>query len=515
MLTLSGTATFDNANAGIGKPVTVTGLALGGADAANYRLASTTATSTATIHPKPIATAGADRAVCAGQNTTLGTGVAGQAGVPGNTYAWSSDTGFSSSEPNPTVSPASDVTYSVVQTSEYGCTSDPAYVTVRVSALPAISGTLAIGAGFTTLLTGTETPSATNAWSSGSTAVATVDNAGLVTGVSQGSCVITYTTQSGCTATTTVTVNPSNIITGTLVVCVGSTTQLTGQGTAAPVNPWVSAIPAIATVSSNGLVTGVAAGSCAITYTLSSGYSQTVTVTVNSTPTISGSLTLTAGSTSQLSGSGTPAATNAWSSSATGIASVSGSGIVTGISAGVSVITYTYSSGCSVTETVTVLPATPTVVVADAALQSSASQGNQWYYSATENGEGAAITGATTQSYTPDREGWYWTVVTQGGNTSGPSLRNYRLSSDSPNTYNLYPVPNDGQFTLSITTAGKQTFDVAIYNQQGQKVYELHDVDIDGAFTRDINLRPAASGVYLIVIQSEKEKEIFKMNIEN
>ena len=515
VLTLQGTAVFDNAVAGTGKPVTVSGLILGGADGANYHLTATTATSAATIHPRPLATAGADRSICAGQSTTLGTGVAGQSGAPGNTYAWSSSGGFSSPEANPTVAPAADATYSVVRTSEYGCVSDQASVTVRVNALPAVSGTLAIGAGFTTQLTGTGTPSATNAWSSGNMGVATVDNTGLVTGVGQGSSVITYTTASGCTATATVTVSPSNIITGTLTVCTGSSTQLAGLGTAAPENTWVSATPGVATVSSNGLVTGVAAGSCGITYTLSSGYSQTVTVTVSSLPVISGTLSLTAGSTSQLSGSPAPASANPWSSAATRIATVSSSGLVTGISAGVSDITYTNSHGCTITATATILPATPSVIAVDASLQSSASQGNQWYYSPTGDGEGSAIPGATAPSYTPDKVGWYWTVVTQGGNSSEPSLRKYRLSSDSPNMYNLYPVPNDGQFTLSITTTGKQIFDVTIYTKLGQKVYELHDLEIDGQYSREINLRPAASGVYLIIVQSEQEKQILKMNVEN
>ncbi len=44
-----GTANFDNKNVGTGKTVTATGLGLGGADAGNYQLSSTTATDTADI----------------------------------------------------------------------------------------------------------------------------------------------------------------------------------------------------------------------------------------------------------------------------------------------------------------------------------------------------------------------------------------------------------------------------------------------------------------------------------
>ena len=49
-----GSATFANKNVGTGKLVTATGLTLGGAQAANYQLASTTATNSANIAPAPL-----------------------------------------------------------------------------------------------------------------------------------------------------------------------------------------------------------------------------------------------------------------------------------------------------------------------------------------------------------------------------------------------------------------------------------------------------------------------------
>lgn len=49
VITVSGTATFNNKNAGTGKTVTVNGLVLSGTDAGNYTLASTSVTTTASI----------------------------------------------------------------------------------------------------------------------------------------------------------------------------------------------------------------------------------------------------------------------------------------------------------------------------------------------------------------------------------------------------------------------------------------------------------------------------------
>src|SRR5207237_878715 len=49
-----GAATFDTRNVGNAKTVAVTGLTLSGADAANYSLTSTTATTAANISPPPL-----------------------------------------------------------------------------------------------------------------------------------------------------------------------------------------------------------------------------------------------------------------------------------------------------------------------------------------------------------------------------------------------------------------------------------------------------------------------------
>jgi hypothetical protein len=83
-------------------------------------------------------------------------------------------------------------------------------------------------------------------------------------------------------------INALPTISGTLTVCVGSTTQLSGSASAASSNAWVSATPAVATVSSSGLVTGVSAGTSIITYTNSNGCTKTATVTVNPTPSLLG-----------------------------------------------------------------------------------------------------------------------------------------------------------------------------------------------------------------------------------
>jgi gliding motility-associated-like protein len=151
---------------------------------------------------------------------------------------------------------------------------------------------------------------------------------------------------------------PPASITGNFNVCFPTpgTSQLTGSGVAAVINPWTSSNPASATVNSTGLVTGIALGATTITYTDIIGNNASQTIFVVPLPTISGTLVKCAGGTTQLTGSGTAAGLNPWVSQQPGIATVSNTGLVTGVSGGSATIVYTNSNGCSAQATVTINP---------------------------------------------------------------------------------------------------------------------------------------------------------------
>lgn len=156
-----------------------------------------------------------------------------------------------------------------------------------------------IGVGETTQLTVGYTPTDTTyktvTYSSGNTTVATVSSTGLVTGVKAGDAVITVTGYDGeKDITASITIHVTNVaVTGvsisptTASISVGATQQLTA--TVSPSNAtnknvtWSipQADQAYATVTSNGLVTGVAAGTAHVTVTtVDGGYSAQATITV-------------------------------------------------------------------------------------------------------------------------------------------------------------------------------------------------------------------------------------------
>ena len=206
-------------------------------------------------------------------------------------------------------------------------------------------------------------------WESSNASIATVDNAGKVTGVKAGTATITVTTVDGSkTATCTVTVNDPiikvtsvslNITTDSLVV--GSADTLTST-----VNPidatnkdvtWTSSDASIATVDNTGKVTAVRAGTATITATTVDGSKIsdcTVIVSNKIIKVTSVSLnkttdSLVVGSADTLTSTVNPIdATNkdvTWTSSDASIAAVDNAGKVTAVSAGTAIITTTTVDG--------------------------------------------------------------------------------------------------------------------------------------------------------------------------
>jgi len=150
-------------------------------------------------------------------------------------------------------------------------------------------------------------------------------------------------------------------ITGTPPACLGSSSILSNAA-AGGAGTWVSTNPAVATINaSSGFITGVGLGTTVISYTETNpcgGVSalQSITVTINPLPaTITGTLKACSGVTTTLSDTGT----GTWVSTNTGVATVSPSGIVFGVAAGTSTISYTLNTGCAPATAVVTINANP------------------------------------------------------------------------------------------------------------------------------------------------------------
>jgi uncharacterized protein YjdB len=297
-----------------------------------------------TVNPLPSAITGTS-VYCVGESGTLTSSSSGGVWISGSTSV--ATVGAASGVITAVSAGTSTVTYSISAT---GCITTSV---VTVNPLPSsVSGTLAACVGSTSALS--STPSG-GTWTSSTASVGSIDaSTGIVTGVSAGTTTVTYTLSTGCTRTAVFTVNPLPTgITGTAAVCIGAGTSLTGTPTG---GTWSSSNTAIATVTlTGGVVTGVSAGTVTISYRLATGCGITTTITVNPFPdAISGPTSVCVGSTITAASTSTG---GTWSSSNTLIASVgSSSGVVTGVSAGTAVLTYTLPTGCFVPRAITVNP---------------------------------------------------------------------------------------------------------------------------------------------------------------
>src|SRR6266853_896656 len=192
-------------------------------------------------------------------------------------------------------------------------------------------------------------------WASSNTSVANVTASGVASGLATGSTTITATSE-GKNGTATLTVSSVPVASiavspSSAAVPAGQTVQLTATPKDASGNPlvgrtvtWTSSNTSVGTVSASGLVTGVVAGSTTITAT-SEGKSGTSVVTVTAAPLPVASVTVSpasasvfVGQTVQLTATPKDANGNAltgrtitWASSPSSIASVNGSGLVTGV----------------------------------------------------------------------------------------------------------------------------------------------------------------------------------------
>jgi len=315
--------------------------------------------------------------------------------LSGRTVTWTTGTpGVATVSASGLVSGVAAGSATITATSEGKTGNAAVTVPVPVASVAVSPASATVANGNTVQLTATTLDASGNTltgrtvtWVSGATGVATVSATGLVTGVAVGSATVTATSegQSGQSAITVTSVPVASVAVSpsSAAVLVGSTVQLTATPLDASGNPlggrtitWTSSAPGVATVSASGVVTGVSVGGATITAT-SEGKSGSSAITVNPVPVASvavspAAATVGVGSTVQLTATpldanGNPLTgrTVAWATSAPGVATVDGSGLVTGVAAGPATITAT-SEGKSGTASITVATPVASVTVSPA-----------------------------------------------------------------------------------------------------------------------------------------------------
>ncbi|MBK9254094.1 MAG: Ig-like domain-containing protein [Saprospiraceae bacterium] len=269
-----------------------------------------------------------------------------------------------------------------------GCPSNPISVIVHEKPIVSLQGPDNICVGGSTMIS----PNAGGTWASNNPLVATVTNAGLITGINPGTATFSYTsTATGCVSFSppiSVNLPPNVFIAGVNEICIGNTTNIypTSGGT------WSSSNDAVATITNSGVVTGVAQGTATFTFTPSNWTCVSLPsppITVLPPPTVQfvGPNTICVGDTSQVA----PGMGGTWQSSNPGIATINNRGKIQGLTPGTAQLVFTETStGCSSNPlTLTVRPSifvsvSKDIVEINKSVTLSPNTGGNWYTSDTD-----------------------------------------------------------------------------------------------------------------------------------
>lgn len=349
------------------------------------------------------------------------------------------------------------------------CSNTTTAVTVNANpTVSAPSSSLCVG------LTMTLSPTSGGTWVSSNPTVASVTNAGVVTGVAAGNATFTFTsTATGCNSTTsavTINANPTvSVPSSSLCMGLAMTLSPTSGGT------WVSNNPAVASVTNAGLVTPLSAGSVTFTFTNTSTTCSNTTsaVTINAKPVVSVPLSnLCVGSTMTLS----PTSGGTWASSNPAIASVTNAGLVTGLAAGSVTFTFTSTSTTCANTTASVTVSALPYLTIDGGTTTICQGGTIQLTATTDNLQSNYTwsTGATSSSINVASSGTYSVTITNPGsicpatasksvsilpNTGGGSITSSGGCADGshPVTLSTSPAGTNYQWSTGATTSSIST----------------------------------------------------------
>jgi len=357
---------------------------------------------------------------------------------------------------------------------------------------------------------------------------------------------INYTTLAGCSASSPtvlpVTVNgiPSaaGSISGTSVVCVGTTGVAYSVGTIPNALSYVWTLPTGASIASGSGTNAITVnfGTNAVSGNITvlgnnlcgNGPASTFAVTVNPYPAAAGVITGVGTVCQGQTGVGymispvTNASGYTWTVPSGATITAGGNTTLIDVSfsssasSGIVSVVPVNSCGNGTASpnfpvTVNVTPPSPVITLNGDGFTSSAAAGNQWYRYLT------LIPGATAQVYVPTQAGLYTDQVSLNGCASNMSNAIYFSATGIAENSNIkgfevYPNPNAGEFTLTVSAQQQENYDVVLYSTLGVKVFEMKN--ISSLAPKTIDLRPVTSGVYLIVLQNNTTHIAKRITVE-
>jgi hypothetical protein len=85
------------------------------------------------------------------------------------------------------------------------------------------------------------------------------------------------------------------------------------------------------------------------------------------------------------------------------------------------------------------------------------------------------------------------------------------VATTDPLKVEIYPVPNDGKFTISIHNGSGNSFNLEVYDILGSPVMNKGKISISGQGSTFVDLGPVPAGLYYVILQSEGVRSVTKI----
>lgn len=372
-------------------------------------------------------------------------------------------------------------------------------VTINPTVSTPITGTLQACAGGASSALSNATGG--GAWSGGTVGIATISGGGVVTtGGTAGTARMTYTVGGMCPVTAVFTVNAApSAIGGTTSVCMNATTTLTNAG---GIGTWTSSNSAVGTVgASSGIVTGITAGTTAISYSNGCGTPVGTVVTVLQTGSITGTNPSCAGAANTLSG-GTA---GTWASSNGSVATINSSGVVNPLLAGTTVISFTPTNGCPAVGRVQTVSPAPTGLTISPATTAGICLGASGTFTASAT---VGVVPIFSQNFNSGMGTW---TVDNTGITSASTLSPWQIQTDGYSYVNFtgtpFHTPDNSAFVLTNSDAGgsgsntesrliSPVFSLAAYSAASLSFQQWYQVWASGDANVSVDISTDGGGSY-------------------
>jgi hypothetical protein len=77
----------------------------------------------------------------------------------------------------------------------------------------------------------------------------------------------------------------------------------------------------------------------------------------------------------------------------------------------------------------------------------------------------------------------------------------------------IYPVPNNGEFNISISSGTETTFILEVYDNLGSKIFSNRNINVKGTGVTGVNLGLVSGGLFTVILRNNSTQVVRKIMV--